>query len=237
MDVICEDLIKASETEIVSSIGNDSEYRIGDITPREYLKYANDEIRGSKDAVRNKINTVNHLKKAIESQIDTFFVSIGLKHILKKNLGLVAKSEFLVDIDLISSYSLRKINEIRNKVEHDYEVPKIEDIELYLEVITMSVKTIDSNIRKFLRNETMNIDCTINGHKKRISIENTFEKNKGIVLTDVREDREINFCWKRKSDYESYVKYFKLYNNTCDFYDNIYSQEQYQNELKAIFKW
>lgn len=113
--------------------------------PIDYLNFAEKELQ-IKD-VRNYINCIGHLKRAIECQIDTFLHICNLYDIFeKRNLGLSKKLDFLKEIGIFSSRSLNRFNMIRNRVEHYYETPKIDDIEVYYDLVYAFVALLQSAI-------------------------------------------------------------------------------------------
>jgi hypothetical protein len=120
-----------------------------DLYALDYLSYAEDELNQYLANNFNKhiINCVSHLKRAIECQLDTFFHAFSLYDLFKKrNLGIDKKLEFMKAIGAFSSRTLGRLNIIRNKLEHQYEVPKILDIEIYFDLASSAVSTIETAI-------------------------------------------------------------------------------------------
>ncbi|MFD0698026.1 hypothetical protein ACFQZT_28530 [Paenibacillus sp. GCM10027628] len=109
---------------------------------RDYLKFAEEGLNNGSNA--SLINCVSNLKRAMDCQIDTFFSMVNLyEYISKRNLKFEKKLSFIEEIGLFSSRSLSKLNTIRNKMEHLYEVPKINEIELYFELVHALVRSLE----------------------------------------------------------------------------------------------
>lgn len=119
-----------------------------DLFARDYLRFAEEGLNNGSNS--SLINCVSNLKRAMDCQIDTFFHMINLyKYVSDKNLKFDKKLVFIEDIGLFSSRSLRKLNTIRNKMEHLYEVPKIIEIELYFELVHALIKSLEIAISLF----------------------------------------------------------------------------------------
>lgn len=100
-----------------------------EITPKEYLHFAKEEI--NKETLNGNINALGHLKRAVDGQMDCFFEVINLKRIVKnKNLKFDVKISFLQKAGVITANSMKKLNKIRNEMEHEYKQPT--EIELII---------------------------------------------------------------------------------------------------------
>ncbi|RBA27300.1 hypothetical protein DPN68_12920 [Flavobacterium tibetense] len=130
----------------------------------DYLEFAEkrlNNIEKYKDDIDELINCVAHLKRAVDCQLDTFFHSVGLyKTIQDRNLKFEKKLDFLNGIGVFSSRSLNRLNTLRNKMEHHYEIPKISDIELYYDLVSAFIAVIQGLI--FLLGFHREVDFSIN---------------------------------------------------------------------------
>lgn len=112
------------------------------LTPREYLNFAESELRNSSDVSR--INCVSHLKRALDCQLDTYFHTFNLYTLFtKRSIKVKTKLEFVGAIGFLNSQSLVRLNNIRNNMEHNYVVPDISDIEVYFDLITALVQLLE----------------------------------------------------------------------------------------------
>ncbi|WP_459479729.1 hypothetical protein [Clostridium saccharoperbutylacetonicum] len=112
-----------------------------DLYSRDYLEFAQQALnQGDKPGL---INCVSNLKRAMDCELDTFFSTINLYNTFKeKNLKIEVKLKFIESLGLFSSRSLAKLNMIRNKMEHNYEVPKISEIDLYFELVEALIRSL-----------------------------------------------------------------------------------------------
>lgn len=106
-----------------------------ELHPREFLQFAEVELDDLKTRM-SVVNCVSNLKRAIDCQIDIFLFALNLLDIYKKrNLGVDRKLGFIEKCGIFSKRSLSRINTIRNKLEHNYEIPKIDDIHVYFDLV------------------------------------------------------------------------------------------------------
>ncbi|WP_031461900.1 hypothetical protein [Paenibacillus polymyxa] len=116
-----------------------------ELFPRDYLQFAEFDLKGTNDS--SLINCVSNIKRAMDCQIDTFFYSYNLFEFFKsKRLGIDKKLEFLKKAGVFNSGSLSRLNAIRNKMEHDFVVPKVQDIELYFDLVSAFVSVLENHI-------------------------------------------------------------------------------------------
>ena len=111
-----------------------------DLRPQDYLDYANSALADPSDA--NRINCIAHLKRAVECEADTFF------HILKlrRRMNFPQKLEAIERLDLMPARSIVQLNRVRNKVEHEYAVPEIDDLSVYFDLVAGFVAAIEGAI-------------------------------------------------------------------------------------------
>lgn len=130
-------LLKENVHNITTAGGSDSipdlpEY---DIHPREFFGYAEKEMDDLKNN-RSIVNCISNLKRAMDSQVDILLHSLNLQKLYKdKRLGFDRKIGFINKCGFFNKGSLSRINTIRNKLEHHYELPSIEDIEVYFDLV------------------------------------------------------------------------------------------------------
>jgi hypothetical protein len=137
------------ELEQSSGSGGVVEYPGFQISPRDYLRFAEAEL-GHQD-VERRINCVAHLKRAIDCEMDTFLYTFNLLTLTReRGLGFETKLNFLRDVALFSSRSLARFNNIRNRVEHEYRVPEIDDLEVFFDLAQAFVAVLESAILIFV---------------------------------------------------------------------------------------
>lgn len=122
-----------------------------EISPREYLGFAEEEL--NKESLVSLINCIAHLKHAMDSQIDIFLYSINmLENFKKKKLSFPKKIEFIEKIGIFRSRSLKKLNLIRNKMEHEYKKPNIKELNLYFDLVFSFIISLEQSILAFTLN-------------------------------------------------------------------------------------
>lgn len=123
-----------------SSGGISAEFPDFDLMPQDYLSYATAAFDDPSDA--NRINCISHLKRAVECEADTFF------HLLKirRRMNFPQKLEVIERLDLMPSRSIIHLNRVRNRVEHDYAVPEIDDLTVYFDLVAGFVAAMEGAI-------------------------------------------------------------------------------------------
>lgn len=114
-----------------------------DLYPQDYLAFAENELNSfalNADDPGYLINCVTHLKRAADCQLDMFLHAFNLYRVFRnRNLKFDKKLDFLESAAVFSSRSLRRLNAVRNRIEHDFASPKVDDIEAYYDVVTSMV--------------------------------------------------------------------------------------------------
>lgn len=113
-----------------------------ELSARDFMEFAEKEL--GKDADYNRINCIGHLKRALDCSLDTFLHVFNLLDLFRtRNLKFEKKLDFLSAIGIVSSRSLARLNTIRNRMEHDYEIPKIADIEVYFDLVAAVMSVLE----------------------------------------------------------------------------------------------
>ncbi|MGN7764174.1 hypothetical protein [Paenibacillus sp. 22594] len=116
-----------------------------DLYARDYLNFAENQLLvGTTESL---INCVSNLKRAVDCQIDTFYHTLTLYDVIKKrNLKFEKKLELLGAIGIFNSKSLTKLNAIRNKMEHEYSIPQIAELDLYFDLVSAFISNLETAI-------------------------------------------------------------------------------------------
>jgi len=123
---------------IVESIGGfsmaDSIVIPENISPSTYLSFAKEDFESSiKD--RSNINAFANAKRAIHFQTDIISKAFGVENLPKiQRDNFPKKIEFCKKCGVVGSRILGKLNKIRNKIEHDYYLPKRAEAENIIDV-------------------------------------------------------------------------------------------------------
>ena len=88
---------------------------------------------------------LTNAKRAIDSQIDKVFGCFGLK----KPRNFPQKLIGLNEIGLIAPRIINKVSTLRNKLEHEYKLPEVEQVEDAIDVANLFVFALDSILYTF----------------------------------------------------------------------------------------
>ncbi|MFZ3101494.1 MAG: hypothetical protein WA131_12440 [Desulfitobacteriaceae bacterium] len=112
---------------------------------RDYLQFAEKELDENTPA--SLINCVAHLKRALDCQLDTFLYVYKLdRPFRQRNLKIDKKLNFLKESGVFGSRSLSRFNSIRNRMEHTYEIPKIQDLDVYFDLVAAFIAMLERTI-------------------------------------------------------------------------------------------
>lgn len=132
----------------------------------DYLEFAEKRLNNIEQYHHNAdelINCVAHLKRAVDCQLDTFLHCCNLyKTVASRNLKFDKKLLFLKEIGVYSSRSLSRLNTLRNQMEHQCEVPKVADLELYFDLVSAFISVIQGLIFTIANNTELEFcisDC------------------------------------------------------------------------------
>ncbi|MEZ5335252.1 MAG: hypothetical protein R2741_08460 [Methanolobus sp.] len=113
-----------------------------EIKPRDFLQYAQSDFEASYD--HHLVNCFSNIKRAIECQIDSLLIYTNLYEIAKKKrMGFPTKIKYLNEMGIVSPNILAKINKTRNKLEHEFKLPTLEDVENALDVAYLFIEYTD----------------------------------------------------------------------------------------------
>jgi hypothetical protein len=202
--------------ELSGSVGNGYNLPVFELYAIDYLEFAEKRLNNIdkyKDDIDELINCVAHLKRAVDCQLDTFFHSVGLlKKIQDNNLKFKRKLDFLKGIGIFSSRSLNRLNTLRNKMEHHYQIPKIIDIELYYDLVSSFISVIQGLI--FLLGFNREVDFFINNEDHNCGyFQSAYDdKNLEIRITwNIRQSDNQNQLTAKIDDYEDFIYFFKVH--------------------------
>jgi hypothetical protein len=107
-----------------------------DFSPFDYLTFARKSH--STNTPESRVDCISHLKHAVDCELDMFLHVLGFK-----KLEHVHKKLYIVEMGVFDVRSLRKLNRIRNKVEHEYMDPSAEDLEVFFDLVQSFVNALD----------------------------------------------------------------------------------------------
>jgi len=160
------------------------------LNAEDFLKFAEEDIEGTKD--KDIINALGNVKRAIENRVDLLHYVFGFID-LKGNGNFPTKLERLNNLGVVAPRILRKINKIRNLLEHQYELPKKEEVEDAIDIGILFIEYTNRFIHHFLFEFGGNCgddDLSINfeGDKIKIIVSGPNHEDKIFSLTNKDSD-------------------------------------------------
>ncbi len=150
------------ESEIIAFFERHAENLMGDggsgqparlpdfeMLPRDFIEFAERDL-STASSTHSLINATSNLKRAVDCQLDYLLCSMNLNKLYReKRLGIDRKLGLLKAAGIFRSRSIEKLNFLRNRLEHHYEVPEIQDVEVYFDLVSAFVSVIESTIPAF----------------------------------------------------------------------------------------
>lgn len=174
--------------------------------PGTYLSYAERDYEEYKrdKSPRCLINAVSNAKRALHYQVDSLSLALGWGN-TKGKKDFPSKLEFLGKCGVLSPTIIKRINRLRNTVEHDYHVPTddetleyLEIVELYLAATHVSVTYFPVNIHVDAMSDDDDFDPAW-GFPESINIQ--IPEGEGKVLIKSSEGVLVDVCIKDESYY------------------------------------
>jgi hypothetical protein len=119
--------------------------------PSEYIGFAEEDLDSFLE--HNYINALSNAKRALDCQADRLLKLLGFyKQSQDKFWGFPKKIEKIQSFEIIAPRVLNKVNKARNLMEHQYVKPKNEDVEDFLDIVSLFIASTDQYTTSF-RNE------------------------------------------------------------------------------------
>ncbi|MFT5661785.1 MAG: hypothetical protein ACI9TV_002432 [Sulfurimonas sp.] len=155
-----------------------------DLMPHDYLSFVDkDNIYDTKSSI---INTVGHLKRALECQLDVLLFVLGLDTNRSYSHNIPKKLDFLDNLGLLTQESFKKLNTIRNNIEHKYYLPDKEELDTFYDLTFSLINSIEWFILSFSYFQEMEFTSDMDELKTSKTI--FFEANYSLKIPS------INFC-------------------------------------------
>ncbi|WP_157510845.1 hypothetical protein [Frateuria sp. Soil773] len=110
-------------------------YPVANLWPATYLHYAQLDFNQA-DGQRSWVNAVSNAKRALHYQVEALAVAFGSRRIGLRD-SFPKKLDFLGSCGVISPTIIRRINRLRNRIEHDYHLPTEDEALEYLEIVEL----------------------------------------------------------------------------------------------------
>lgn len=172
-----------------------------DIDSEQYLQFAKYDLQDQYNRMKSTINAISNTKRAIESRVDAILHIYGIKKLHIKIHGLNSFSEklsLLNRMGVVAPNILKRINSIRNKVEHKYIVLEHETVADYVDIAELFLEATQVSVKRFinefsLESETINeywLDCSYDFEKASFNIEINYHADRTSEMHAIKFDRK-----------------------------------------------
>lgn len=161
------------------------------LTSNEYLKFARVDLAESNNP-RNRINALSNSKRALHLQIDFLIAIFGFEKIKKIN-NFPKKLDVLNKLGVSSPQIIRKINSLRNEVEHDYILPSFSEVLDFVDIIELFLGSTNRLINYF----PVEIEYSLRNDSNAIELGSTVTYDFHIIpFQGVLEIKELGYLDK-----------------------------------------
>ena len=191
------------ENIYLGSCGYETVPSIFNITPHEYLKFMEEDLK--KSDKRSIINALSNGKRALDCQIEMLLYGFCLQNYANKSkINIPGKIMLLNRTGIIAPRILNKINKVRNMMEHEFYCPKISEVQDFADVILLFICYTD----KYLFSAKK--DCEIEKDSEHEWYRVDFDRKKQKVIIEVRGNRretlELEMIEQSKNSFIEFIK-------------------------------
>lgn len=152
LEILTYSKLNLTELYISREIGTNFEEKQFDISPKDFLRFAKEDLKENND--RGYINSLTNSKRAIDCQIDETFEilvnsSDNFNPIVKNFLNyfdfeadIPIKLQIINALNLAPSLIISKFRTLRNKLEHFYQKPSIAEVKEALDVADLFIRSV-----------------------------------------------------------------------------------------------
>lgn len=115
---------------------------------RQYLRFAVSDIEGGSDD-RSCVNAVSNAKRALHLRVGSLVEAYGGRSLFKKLSTFPERLAFCHRCGIISPSVLRRLNAMRNDVEHEYYVPTSEESQTFVDIVALFLEATSWLVYKF----------------------------------------------------------------------------------------
>jgi hypothetical protein len=164
-----------------------------------------------RDRENELISCLSNLKRAVDCQVECFFESWNLRKTMKKrNLGLDSKLRFLAQIGFFSSRTINRFAGIRNRIEHDFRRPAIQDLEALFDLVTAFVAILQYGMSSGFSQQLDFYLDRFEHHRDGFSITYEAEKQKFRVEWEDGKNGDKGALQTHITAYEDFAYFFRV---------------------------
>jgi hypothetical protein len=155
--------------------------------PRTYFEFAVADLE-SEDTKRSCVNALSNAKRALHFQIDLIAQAFGIREVASpKKLSFPQKLQFCINCGVIGPRILRKLNRVRNAMEHEYYIPNKEETEDFVDVVELFLTATDRFIYQFPDYIELSVEDEDFGGVTLKSVKLELEPSSGVVEVILRQ--------------------------------------------------
>ena len=160
---------------------------------------------------RNLINALSNAKRALDCQIESLLYGYCLKaYTDKKKMAIPNKIDLLNRLGIIAPRILRKINKVRNTMEHDFYCPGIDEVQDFADVILLFISYTDKYLFETKK------ECELIDDESQFYCIPEFDRDEQKIIVDVRGSLQgtqtITFE-AGNENLELFIEFLRLYIN------------------------
>lgn len=182
-----------------------------DLRPSDFLKFAENDL--DVNLKHSVINALSNTKRALECQCDLLLLVFGFSNQpRKKKWNFPTKLDLILELGVVAPRILRRVNKMRNLLEHEYIWPDKSKVEDALDVVSMFIAYTSSFIKSakcyasFAPSGTSDIHLTVEYDYKI----GRFLMNGDVFPVKNRKYKLNNSAPEYKEFLESYAKKFLI---------------------------
>jgi hypothetical protein len=119
------------------------------VNQNEYLRFAEHDLKDGQTH-RHLINAVSNAKRALHMEVETLSNAYGVNVAIRKYGSFPQRLSFLSSAGFFAKPRLlSKLNKLRNVVEHEYHIPKIEDAENFVDIVDLFVNAMQKHRQRY----------------------------------------------------------------------------------------
>ncbi|WMO23924.1 hypothetical protein NI374_06680 [Vibrio parahaemolyticus] len=120
-------------------------------TPRVYLDFAIEDFESSSEEKQSRtlVNALSNAKRALHLQVETIAKSLGFVQQKRGFPNFHAYLGFCEKCGVVTPRILKKLNTVRNAVEHEYYIPTESETEDFIDVVELFLAATDKFIYQF----------------------------------------------------------------------------------------
>lgn len=174
-----------------------------EIQSEDFLKIAKDDL--DKENVESLVNALSNIKRAIDCRIATVWYAFGLYGLSKSEHWKFPQSaDLLCKLGIVSPNILKKINNRRNELEHDFKRPTKLEI---LDFFDTAVLFLESNRNHLRDNYELEIAFIDGKDYPWLAVDlNTEEERLAVTYwIGYKNGKRFELTIKQKADYLSFL--------------------------------